>query len=80
MKAILTLSKNDASETEKIEKGFEEKLGADIEWDVKTDESIIGGFIAALGGKIYDNSVRTRLDSVTDSFLKAVRSEENGDV
>lgn len=80
MKAVLTVTSKDAPEIEKIKSGFAKMLGEEIDWEIKADKSIIGGFIAMLGGKIYDNSVKTRLDSVSDSFKEAVRREDYGNV
>jgi F0F1-type ATP synthase delta subunit len=41
---------------------LKKKLGKDIEFEHKIDNSIIGGFIINLDGIVYDNSVRTQLD------------------
>jgi F0F1-type ATP synthase delta subunit len=41
---------------------LKKKLGKDIEFEYKIDNSIIGGFIINLDGIVYDNSVRTQLD------------------
>lgn len=41
---------------------LKKKLGKDIEFEYKIDNSIIGGFIINLDGIVYDNSVRTQLN------------------
>ena len=41
---------------------LKKKLGKDIDFEYKIDNSIIGGFIINLDGIVYDNSVRTQLD------------------
>ncbi|MBR2875734.1 MAG: F0F1 ATP synthase subunit delta [Clostridia bacterium] len=38
------------------------KLGKDIEFEYKIDNSIIGGFILNLDGIVYDNSIKTQLN------------------
>ena len=41
---------------------LKKKLGKDIEFEYKIDNSIIGGFIINLDGKVYDNSIKTQLE------------------
>ncbi|MBE6748280.1 MAG: hypothetical protein E7557_03515 [Ruminococcaceae bacterium] len=41
---------------------LKKKLGEDIEFEYKIDNSIIGGFILNLDGIVYDNSIKTQLD------------------
>ena len=41
---------------------LQKKLGKDIEFEYKIDNSIIGGFIINLDGVVYDNSIKTQLE------------------
>ena len=41
---------------------LKKKLGKDIDFEYKIDNSIIGGFIINLDGKDYDNSIKTQLE------------------
>ena len=41
---------------------LKKKLGKDIDFEYKIDNSIIGGFIINLDGKVYDNSIKTQLE------------------
>ena len=41
---------------------LKKKLGKDIDFDYKIDNSIIGGFIINIDGKVYDNSIKTQLE------------------
>lgn len=43
---------------------LKKKLGKDIDFEYKIDNSIIGGFIINLDGKVYDNSIKTQLESL----------------
>ena len=43
---------------------LKKKLGKDIEFEYKIDNSIIGGFIINLDGVVYDNSIKTQLESL----------------
>lgn len=43
---------------------LKKKLGKDIDFEYKIDNSIIGGFIINLDGKVYDNSIKTQLVSL----------------
>lgn len=42
--------------------GFIEKYGNDISFEHITDDSIIGGFIADLGGEVFDLSIGSQLE------------------
>ena len=44
-----------------IESEFEKMLGEKVRFTVRIDESIIGGFIANINGKVYDASLLARL-------------------
>ena len=52
---------------------LKKKLGKDIDFEYKIDNSIIGGFIINLDGKVYDNSVKTQLERLKKHI-------KNGDV
>ena len=41
---------------------LKKKLGKDIDFEYKIDNSIIGRFIINLDGKVYDNSIKTQLE------------------
>ncbi|MEZ4358117.1 MAG: F0F1 ATP synthase subunit delta [Eubacteriales bacterium] len=48
--------------------GFEGLLGGPIEFDIIKDETLIGGFIAFIGGKVYDASMSTQLSDMRRSL------------
>jgi len=45
----------------KISRGFEKLLGHEVRFRVVEDESLIGGFIAYIDGRVYDASLATQL-------------------
>lgn len=52
----------DAMTVAHITSHFRELLQRDITFSVKRDDSLIGGFIAAVDGRLYDSSIRTRVE------------------
>ena len=54
------------SETQKMKlhSALEKKTGRDIEMRVTVDPSIIGGVSVKIGGELYEDTLRGRLDSV----------------
>ncbi len=46
---------------QRLTAGFGRLLGEGVDFDVVRDESILGGFIAYVGGRVYDMSLRTQL-------------------
>jgi F0F1-type ATP synthase delta subunit len=53
----------------KIKDTFTHLLGKELEFTVFEDASIIGGFVAVLGDRVYDASVLGQIQAIS-SFLK----------
>ena len=49
---------------------LKKKLGKDIDFEYKIDNSIIGGFIINLDGVVYDNSIKTQLERLKKHIKK----------
>lgn len=49
---------------------FKAKLGSDIEFRHITDNGIIGGFVADVGGKIYDLSISSQLKQMKEHLVR----------
>jgi F-type H+-transporting ATPase subunit delta len=63
---VTTAGELDAANEEKIIRFIKSKSGyPNVKINKKTDPSIIGGFIVDFGGKLYDNSIRYKLNKVT---------------
>ncbi len=60
---ILTTSSNMSESTYNyICDGFNKKYGTDFDFQHIIDDSIIGGFIADLGGEVFDLSISSQLE------------------
>jgi len=58
---LIVASKKDEKLISSIREGFESKLGEELDFDVVESRKITGGFIAVIGGKVYDASFSSRL-------------------
>lgn len=47
-----------------IREQFEKQTGNEISFKTEVDPTLLGGFVVTLGGKVYDNSVRSQLKSI----------------
>ncbi len=60
--------------SEPVVRGLKERLrtatGKEIYLETRVDPAILGGFVAQIGGTIYDGSVRTQLKKVREHLLK----------
>ncbi|MDO8524106.1 MAG: ATP synthase F1 subunit delta [bacterium] len=64
-KAILTFRgeiKN--TEKEKIEKELEKSYGEKLNFEYKIDENILGGFILKVGDRLYNTSLKNKLENL----------------
>ncbi len=55
-----------------IKTRLEEKLSKTIILSEKCDPSILGGYIVKIGEKLYDNSIKSRLDQLKETLSKGV--------
>jgi len=67
IKAANKLTKKRAEE---IKGGLEKQTGKHVVLSVETDESLIGGLQAEIGGKLFDGSVKTQLKRIADTLAK----------
>ena len=47
-----------------IREQFEKQTGEEISFKTEVDPTLLGGFVVTLGGKVYDNSVRSHLKDI----------------
>ncbi|MEA5059679.1 MAG: F0F1 ATP synthase subunit delta [Candidatus Pelethousia sp.] len=47
-----------------LQNGFSRLIGEPVDFEVSREESLIGGFIAYMDGRVYDMSLRTQLKSL----------------
>ncbi len=52
-----------------IKAHFTELLGEEVEFDVRRNENLVGGFLAMINGKVYDASVAFRMKEAQHSLV-----------
>lgn len=68
LEVIVAREVTDAGHT-RLGKLLSEKLGRDVELDVRVDPGIIGGIIVRQGDRVADGSVRRRLNEMRQELL-----------
>lgn len=61
----------DDAEREKLIQRLKAMTGKDIRLDVTEQPDLIGGLVFRIGDRVYDGSVRQKLDNLRDSWSKA---------
>lgn len=61
-------------EVKNITEHFCNLLGEPVTFSVKRDDSLIGGFLALLGGKVYDSSLLVRVQGMKRHMLEKERA------
>ena len=56
----------------RIEQGFSSILGFDVQFEPVEDASLLSGFIAYIGGTVYDVSGKTQLASIKKHLADSV--------
>lgn len=60
-------------EIKNVTEHFERLLGQPVTLSVHRDESLIGGFLALVDGKVYDSSLRARVREMKRHMLEKER-------
>ena len=58
-----------AEMTAEVKLALQKITGLDIVLDTETDDALIGGLVARVGGTVYDASIRTRLNDIKQRLL-----------
>jgi F-type H+-transporting ATPase subunit delta len=53
-----------------VQHSLEQAMKRTVKVEFKVDPALIGGLVAQVGGKVFDASVRTRLQDITSSLLR----------
>ena len=53
------------AQTDALKKKLKKSLGQDIIFDVKVDETLLGGLRVQVGSRVIDSSLKTKLDNLT---------------
>lgn len=67
---ITAANKLTKKRADEIKDGLETQTGKHVVLNVETDESLIGGLQAEIGGKLFDGSVKTQLKRIADTLAK----------
>ena len=72
LKAQLISSKNLTPENlKKISDELSKVIGSNINFDLKIDESLIGGLIIKVGSTMIDNSIKSKLQKIEKKMIEA---------
>jgi F-type H+-transporting ATPase subunit delta len=66
---VVTAIPVDADLEKRIGRVLGEKLGAEVQTEVRQDPDIIGGLIIRIGDRVIDNSVRTHLEQLRAALV-----------
>jgi F-type H+-transporting ATPase subunit delta len=64
----------DEAERKKLIQRLETMTGKDIRLDVTEQPDLIGGLVFRIGDRVYDGSVRQKLDNLRDSWSQAAHT------
>ena len=56
----------------RIEQGFSDKLGFNVQFEVAEDASLLCGFVAYVRGTVYDVSGKTQLSGISEHLIDSV--------
>jgi len=59
-----------AEQQQEIRAGLEKNTGKKVELELVIDPALIGGIKVAIGGKVYDGSLKTQLNRIEDTLKK----------
>ncbi|MGM0558572.1 MAG: ATP synthase F1 subunit delta [Myxococcota bacterium] len=69
---ITSASELDDEQVDQIKKALSAVTGKNVFVEKAVDESLLGGVVARVGGRVYDGSVRSQLESLRESILREV--------
>ncbi len=66
---VVTAVPVDAALEKRISRELGQKLGSDVQTEVRQDRDIIGGLVIRIGDRVIDNSVRTHLEQLRAALV-----------
>jgi len=63
----------DPAQLERLRAAIEKKTGRTVELDSEVDSALVGGLVLELEGRVYDGSVRARLDALRQRLIEGGR-------
>ena len=76
---VTTASKMSASMEKEVKNTLQKATGKEILLEAQIDPSLIGGMVAQVGGKVFDASVKTRLEELRQQLLDSNPTTPAGD-
>ena len=76
---VKTATKMSASMEKEVKNTLESATGKTILLEAQIDPSLIGGMVAQVGGKVFDASVKTRLEELRQQLLDSNPTTPVGD-
>jgi F-type H+-transporting ATPase subunit delta len=67
---VIAASPLDERQVERLRAALSASTGLDIELEVRVDPELIGGAVAAVGGVVFDGSLRTQLSQLRDTLTR----------
>lgn len=67
---VITATAMPSAYYEQLQRTLEQVTGKKVKLDSREDPSIIGGVVARVGDKVFDGSIKTRLDELKDELLQ----------
>jgi len=67
---LLTATKMDDRVIDNIRERFEKLVNAPISFEVEVDPTLLGGFVVVLNNKVYDRSIKSKLDRIKNKILE----------
>ncbi len=61
------------AQTKKLTDSLTKLAGRPVRVDTRVDSTVMGGVVVEMDGKVYDGSVRTRLERLRESILEETR-------
>lgn len=71
---VTTAADLSADEREMLTKKLETATGKKVKLNFATDAELIGGVVTRIGSRIYDGSIRSKLDSIKRQMTEQVRA------
>jgi len=67
---VIAASPLDERQVERLRAALSARTGLEIELAVRVDPELIGGAVAAIGGLVFDGSLRTQLSQLRDTLTR----------
>jgi F-type H+-transporting ATPase subunit delta len=67
---VVSASPLSDAQRERLRRALAARTGCELELEVVTDETLLGGAVASVGGVVFDGSLRTQLEQLRASLMR----------